>query len=167
MLVKKLRRCHNGDGAVVADGQQVRITGDNCCCISCDGAGEELVVVRVFGDYGNGLFWLYEERPGKYEFEDIDLQGGGKLEFGVGNDSLEFGVDVAGDAVDDMALFHEAQHRFRLAIPAEGRDEDVGVDDYFCDRAHRIASAAVSGPSFSRFTVRDALRVISSSGKGA
>ncbi len=100
-------------------------------------------------------------RPREGKFENIGLQGGGEFPLGVGNDPLEFALYVVGDAVDNLSPFHQTQHGFRLAIPAEGRDENIGVDDYFCDRAHETASAAVSGPSFARFTVRDASRMIS------
>lgn len=165
-MFEELRRGHDGDAAIGTKAQQMRISGDNGRGVGGDCAGQNLVVIRIIGNHGDNFLWLHKARPGKDKFKDIDLQGGGKFEFGIGNDPLEFAVDIVGDAVDNLPLLHQAQHGFRFAIPAEGRNKNIGVDDYFCDRAHKTASAAVSDPSFARFTVREASRVISASGSG-
>ena len=62
-LFEELRRGHDGNAAIGAKGQQVRVSGDNGRSVGGDGAGQELVVIRVIGNHGDSFLRVHKERP--------------------------------------------------------------------------------------------------------
>lgn len=120
LAFEKFRRGHNGDMAIGTKAKQMRIAGDNSRGVGGESTGKKFVVIRVVGNYSYSFLCLHKSRPEKDKFKNVDLQGGGEFEFWVGNYPLKLGVDIPGDTVDYLPLFHQTQHSFRFAVPTEG-----------------------------------------------